>query len=503
MNHLLPELKKKLPLYSISLGLATSSLISFNSWLITPNYNSLNLQSLLMCGVGFLFAKKEFSQKSIFGWLCIGFGGALTFMAKPSSALGLALITPIYLMISQKFSARLLSLSIITAFVVILMSALIIDGSVSDFSQRLKLGFEFARTLGGGHNLVNLLRIDQIQLNQSILFISLIFFLTTYFAAWALSIKKYLFIYFLIVIGYFIVTFVALTNNNHAGFSLGQFQGLIIFSIIISILFTGLGCAPFSTLNKIGVPEKATACLFAFMPYLYAFGTSNNYWITGSSAGIFWLLSSLFCLIPKIHSTRNLDPLMLFTLATQTVIALLLHSGVENPYRQMQPLWLNSSITEIRPHQSKLILSDDYAKYISDIRSSAQVAKFQTSIPVIDLTGQSPGLIFILEAKSLGQAWILGGYSGSYKVAAASLALASCEEIAEAWILYEKNGPLSIPVELINKLGGNFPAEYKKVGEWQTPIGAGGFAYSRHQELYAPLTTNNTMVTCRYLRSIL
>ena len=115
---------------------------------------------------------------------------------------------------------------------------------------------------------------------------------------------------------------------------------------------------------------------------------------------------------------------------------------------------------------------------------------------IIDLSGQSPGLIYLMGAKSLGTAWNIGGYKGSLDAAKAYLNLANCKDISNAWILYESEGPINISTDLLTSLGMNFPKQYRLVGSWKTASGAGGYKEIRIQELYKPFNPNITKASC-------
>ena len=187
-------------------------------------------------------------------------------------------------------------------------------------------------------------------------------------------------------------------------------------------------------------------------------------------------------------------------LAAQTVTATLLKTGLEHPYRQPQPLRLNASNLEIGLQSSALTLSEDYSAYIASAVASTEKAGFEPNTPVIDLSGQSPGILFFVKAKNIGQPWTLGGYSGSLAFVKAGLSRFSCEDISNAWVLFERNGPLNIPVELMAEIGVNFPANYDQVGLWRTAEGAGGYAASRDQQLYKPRFPDKNLANCKKIR---
>lgn len=487
---------------TVSAGLATSAFILFDSWLPTPSYNSLALQSLLVSATGLILAEKAEHRTSIIGWVLIGVGGWLTFMAKPSTALALAVGVFIYLLLARKFSIRMLALAVACALALLLTTALLIDGSVFRFIERLQLGVEFIGYLGGGHTRSQILRIDRFQLD--IKFKIAIFLVSgaLFFALWSVWIKnkKMQFISLLVSIAFFSFTTLLTFGQINRAAGLGQFQGLLIFAVVCGVAIAAFVLGRLKALKAVSAQQLAIAALFLIMPHIYAFGTNGNYWQAGGSAAIFWLLAGLSLLGPLIgkHSSWLLG--LPVAIATQAVTATLLQTGLEQPYRQPQPLRLNVSSVEIGPQKSALVLSESYAEYIDSAVVAAQKAGLQSNTPVIDLSGQSPGVLYAIGAENIGQPWTIGGYPGSLKLAEAALARISCEKIATAWLLFEKEGPRSIPAELMPSLGADFPSAYKQVGMWQTAEGAGGYTARRIQELYKPVKPQETLMKCQMLR---
>jgi hypothetical protein len=132
--------------------------------------------------------------------------------------------------------------------------------------------------------------------------------------------------------------------------------------------------------------------------------------------------------------------------------------------------------------------------------TTAKKAGFEPNTPLIDLSGQSPGILYAIGAENIGSAWIIGDYPGSLKLAETALTRISCEKISVAWILFEKDGPRSIPTELMLRLGADFPISYERVGTWQIAKGAGGYPDRGTQDLYKPLEQQKTLINCKKLR---
>ncbi len=486
----------------VSAGFATSAFLLFDSWLPTPSYNSLTLQALLINAAGLILAEKTANRASIGGWLLIGFGGWLAFMAKPSTALALAVGVFVYLISARKFSIRLLGLAAACVIALLLVCALMIDGSVGAFIKRYQLGIELSRHLGSGHTLRQILRVDEFQLNTK--FKAAIFLLSSgiSLALWCLCSKcrKRYFFGFLLSFCFFGFTALLTLGQIHRVPEFGQFQGLLIFSAISALAFTSFVVGGFSVLKTISVQQRAITALFLVMPHIYVFGTNGNYWQYCSSAAIFWLLSGLTLIAPLIRERASWFITLPVAVATQTVTVVLFQTGFEHPYRQNQPLRCNASTVEIGPQRSKLMLSEDFGRYFASVEMAAREAGFEPCTPMIDLSGQSPGILYALGAESIGQAWTIGGYSGSLKLAEAALSHTPCGKIAAAWILLEQDGPRSITSDIMSSFGADFPESYELVGTWQTAEGAGGFPNRRTQNLYKPVDQNKTLMTCQKLR---
>lgn len=502
---LAPGLKEfRVTLLTVAAGLATSVFTLFDSWLLTPSYNSLALQSLLVSALGLVLADKTAYRASIIGWVLIGVGGWLAFMAKPSTALALAVGVLIYLLLARKFSVRMLALAIACALALLLVSALLIDGSAVGFIKRIQLGIEFSERLGGGHALSQILRLDDEFLLDA-KFKRAIFLLSGVLSLSLLSMcmenKKWSFFGLLISIGFFTFTALLTLGQIHRTAEFGRFQGLLVFGVVYAMAITALVFGRLQALRAISAQQWAIAALFLIMPYGYVFGTNGHYWQASSSAAIFWLLAGLTLLGPLIRERASWSLALLVALAVQTVTATLLQTGFEQPYRQPQPLRLNVSTLEIGVQRSTLTLSEGYFAYITSAMVAAKKAGFEPNVPMIDLSGQSPGILYALGAENIGQAWTIGGYSGSLRLAETALKQVSCEKVAQAWVLHEPDGARSIPITLMESLGLSFPGSYKKVDHWQTAEGAGGYNIPRAQELYRPINSEKSLLLCKAMRS--
>ena len=470
-------------------GLAIASLCLFNIWVATPSYNSLNLQGILIASIGLLLAEKVGTWKSVCGWFLLGIGGWLCFMAKPSTALALAVGSLLYLMFSRKFSSRFIWIAIASAVVALLIGALLIDGSLIRYAERLQTGMRLVALMGGGHSLGELVRLDDFyKMQPREVFILFTTIVLVYWATWPVFSGKKFGAAMAIAVSIFCFAVVVVMTcglfEQPTGF--GKYRCLLFWSLIFSALLIRWKARREKIALSLQPSHRALAVLFLAMPHLYAFGTNHNYWYTGSHAAVFWLLVAVILLSPLARLTKAWAFTLPLVLVSQAISAAILQTGLDQPWRQPQALRLNDQTVEIGAPGSNLILSEGYAHYFLAAKNTARQAGLQPGTPVIDLTGQSPGILYALRAKSIGQAWMIGGYRGSNPRAAEALRRVACEDFANAWLLVEQDGPKSLSIDVLSVLGAKFPSDYAPAGTWTTAAGAGGFSQQRVQTLFKP-----------------
>jgi hypothetical protein len=239
-------------------------------------------------------------------------------------------------------------------------------------------------------------------------------------------------------------------------------------------------------LKEVSRLQWSLALFFLAVPHIFAFGSNRNYWVIGSGAAIFWILSSFAISLPAIFRAVGWQGALPLVVLVQLVTSIQLSSGFEKPYRQPLPLRQNNKIVYFGSAKSKLILSEDYSEYIFDVQNKVTKSGFVKNSPVIDLTGHYPGTLFLIGAKALGQPWLIGGYKGSERTVQALLDLHSCEDLVKAWVLTEPKGPRKITLSILEKFGIHVDKDYIKVAELKTAKGAGGFSEIQKQFLLKP-----------------
>jgi hypothetical protein len=482
----------------LSSGIALSSFTYV--YIQTPSYNHLTFQALLITSIGIVLIDATKFNKNVLSYIIIGVGGWLTFMAKPSSAVGLAALVLMYIILSKQFQLRFLLISAIVAFILFIISAYIIGGSIPAHVTGYLLQLKLLTLPQGGHGINLIFRIDELNLSNKITLSIFFIFLISVWFIW-LGLKNNKINNFIYIITCFLILVIIVTltianinwNPNFGAYQTYQVFGIGYACLFISIIFI------LKKQIKIYDINWRLFFLFLLLPYISALGTGGNYWHQSGVASLFWLISGFVLIISWFGKLKLYQPIIFLVLLSQLITSIHIKELIEKPYRYNQPLRLDDSrIVVDNNHQ--LILSKEFAKYIIDARKIAAQSGFIKENSIIDLSGQSPGILYFLGAKSIGAAWIIGGYKGSFDLAEATFNLVDCTDIANAWVLYEPKGPRSISADLLTSLGMNFPKQYKQVGSWETAPGAGGYEEIRIQELYKPLNVNIAKASCELKR---
>ena len=479
----------------------------FDMWLATPSYNSLCLQGLMIALTGLAGLQRGQSRAEwVFGAVLIGVGGVLAFMAKPTSAAALGVLVVAYLLVARMWHWPML-MGMAGVFVCgLLVSAWSIDGSVGAFVLRLRQAIEVAALMGIQPSLSHLVRIDTFHLSGG---------------EWA------------VLLGVAGVTAVgtrmlAESRPDHAG-GPERIMAVLAVAMLAAMLTAAVGvwhpdvthrafrgvwllavplgalCALVMSLRRTWTGEvdgqqAGLVAVLAATPHVFAFGTGNNYWQSASAASCFWVLSGVCVVLPRVRSAgwRTLLPV---AVAAQLLASLLFWMALGHPYRQAPLLEPPPNLARVRDGQSQLRLSPAQADYIGGLTLQAQRAGWHAGTRAIDLTGQSPGTLFVLSARPVGQPWLLGGYPGSAGSARAILTREPCEVVADAWVLVQPGGPRALPVELLAASGADLARDYRLAAEVRTPPGFGGYAATGLQQLFRPVRSSEAAVAaCRHAR---
>lgn len=497
----------------ISFCIAASSLFILmitGRWVPTPSYNSLNFQGYLVAMIGVVLATHTQLVKPKLGWLLIGIGGWLSFMAKPPSAAILGVVVLLYFMAIKQLQIKHLSLGISTSFLALILSAFYIDGSVLVFIERLQQGLHAATLMQAGHGLAGLFKLDYFPIDIAFKIKFLIF--TLFVAVSVLlhtSTKKINKVIVSLLSTFFVVSAIMMVFILQAPEQpIKRYHALIVLAIPLGAAISLLIAKLLHQVNVKPNTKAAFVCLLLVLPYCYALGTGNNNWQTAAGAGVFWVLAGVVLLHTTIQYSGAKFSAFIPTMAlvTYATVAVTINA-MANPYRQSQSIFVQKE-QAILPHSSEsLTVADDTGEYLNQLALIAKNAGFNAGTPLLDFTGHHPGAVYFLQGKAVGQAWMIGGYPGSHPLARFNLNHVSCDDIAQSWVLLEKNGYRRIDPSIMLVDGISLDKEhYEVVGKLNTRVMDWGrknqdatFIYE--QRLAKPVNPQQLLTACKQARA--
>lgn len=449
-------------------------------WVPSPSYNSLCFQGLLVTVIGMILSDSNVKYAQVLSVFLIGLGGWLVFMAKPSSALLLVAVVPLYFAFEFKKYWRLLLGAALIAFSLVLLTGLYIDGSIPQFIKRYQMGLRLLYIMASNHEVNDLLRLDlfKVSVANQYKFLLLTGLITGVFLSIHRGSQN---LRTLMIMALFATIGTMLwyaTSSNGIKISTPRYHPLIL----LAPLFAALLCWPFSSrLHSSPKLNGKLLLLLLLLPYIYAAGSANNYWETAAGAILFWVLASLL-ILQRLSFDHTHKIVLAVIVASMTVKVLL--DAQNSPYRQTEAI-AHQSNSYINPHtQTILLLPKDTATYLNDLSRLLQQSGFKKHMPAIDFTGHHPGTLYFMQADAIGQAWAIGGYDGSNDMAALALSQATCHEIANAWLIIEKGGLRGIDFRVLEKHGIQADKHhFTKVGMIKTKVLTDpGFVNPSHPE---------------------
>lgn len=499
-----PRAIEALPWAGLALILSTTGLTVFYYWLPTPNYNTLALQGLLLGGIAITLAQAGSNRANLWGYLLLGVAAWLVFMAKPSTALIAGSIFFLGLAASRRLAWRFLSMAIITAIVLLALSAWLIDSSASRFFERLTTAVANLEKLQGKYSIIEIFRLDTFTLTKketgALCLGSIFIFLSAYLAqsdrrtvqSISAALALGTLITFLVLFG--IYYFCMPSPLNFFGYQLTPLfsyssatEWMNLFPFLgLQLLAWPIGAALAYVARlryQASPPNVALAMCFLVLPYAYVFGTNGNYWSATCGAAIFWSASGVALLCSRSSYPVRWPQLLPYTVTAFIGTVIILTLSTEVPYRQSQPLRRNTSIVRVGEHTS-LRVSANVASYIDQLQHIMKNQGFKPGTPMIDLTGHYPAILHLIEAKPIGLAWLIGGYRGSEEFIKTGLDRVSASELRQSWILTEPNGPRCISQNILRHYGLDLTRDYQEVGSLDSPIA--DYSKSYRQHLFKP-----------------
>ena len=464
------------------------SVLTAYCWLPpTPNYNTMaGIGMLLSCGGILAFFSNTDAHRSIakafIGILTIGGGLLLAFLAKGSSAVGIALISLILIgacnliALKEKFVfAGVVSISVLVGglFLFFLIPSLSV-------SWEFFLGSIVALTEGNGAREI-IIRHWQESLDFAmrhirsfvlpiLLAAGVGFFARSRFLVKSPDRKESL--VFWSIIGVFIAEVVLLIVKD--AFSAGiqgrsrSFIGYTSLFLVLMTLRVGLPGAA-QTIS----PYRLGGCLMflawlALMPFVTAAGTTHKIFINALlhvaplAAAILLLAASL---------DKSLRRAIILPFASLLIVGLgfsqFITGFVLTPYRTA-PKWTQTVPVEVGVPATILNLDFASAECIEKTKATLASAGFKPGDDILALYGL-PGLVYAVGGVSPQRPWFFDNYGDiGHEENLRALKRISLERISKSFIIRTKSN--SIAIEQLKSCGIAFPQSFQQIGEISIPL---------------------------------
>lgn len=475
----------------------------YNLWLITPSYNWLALVSVILVFISLfrIISNREwnYNRYITLDYILLSFSLSLSFMAKPTTALVLVIISVLFIIYEFKninFKKALLSVTILTT-IIVMGHIVILDGGFTSYYDRLTESMERLALLGGGHTLDN-------RYAKMIELIKKCFFEDFYFNQ-INSIYMYGLMFIIVILFilrnkinalniYTVLMFIVLTIYSYFMFKHGLEQNFKLMWIrSIELLFLNLALIFTSILfidkkiEFLGQLVKIIPLLFIIIlgSFAYKFGSTTHI-IYAMSVSMIFITASIIILNFIFDKRLNIR---IFTALSGLILSIFIYFSLMHAYKHPYRL-----ITDIKGQTEKVALlgglkvDKKTKEYIVDLQRIASKYRTQNeAISLIDMTGGSPGANVILDAKFFGAQWLLGAYSGSNKFAYRILkSYRGTDKLRNAWILTALKGKRKLDLNILNNIGLDFPNNYKKIGTVKTAH------RDELQELWKPIVSQNS-----------
>ncbi|MHA7862029.1 hypothetical protein ACX1DX_11720 [Tessaracoccus sp. Y36] len=470
--------------------------VGSQSVFFTPSYNLLGLIGLLVSGAalaGILLPAPTPTRRPVLGvwpWAALGVGGVVCFASRPTAGALLLVLVLIALVVAGQWSWRGLGVAAGVALTAFLIMTLLIDGGPVRFLERVLEGLELysIQTQRGALDAVVNTFTEDIRWERADVLWGLLLGLLLAIAMVLRRAGRYAphcLAGLAALLG--AATVWAMADGST------PLTGRVLRSATVALLlWAGGTVASLVTARRLRRPVLAAVGALLLLPYVYAFGTHYSTVALAGSAAFCWLASSLVALGAARKSRAALPAVAgVWLLAT----ALCLNAASGAAPRQ-EPLAAQDVAVDLAG-KALVDLSPDMARYLGAVADGVAAEGFVAGTPVLDLTGESPGLVYHLRARATADSWVIGRYPGSRDRLARELTLhTDCDLIGGSWLLVSPDGARRIDPEVLGEAGLQFPDDYRLALRETAPARSGGYGL----EVWAPVDGAALSERCSALR---
>lgn len=480
--------QKKLLFYSMLPAVASGLVAFYRIRSLSPSYNWLDMIGIILAATGLIKASTEcricregnaprntVASDLAFCAVLVGLGGALTFLAKPTSAALLA-VSAVFWILASDLRHRILFFSVIAVFSALAFLTthiFLLEGGPTKYIAKLQEGLVYAQVLGGGnevgtifenlyHDLIYILRksVNKLRITSIVAVVLILTFLV--FRRFSFG-KYYAYSFSALSILAFSEFYYRFGVDKHTtGFELFSFAAAIGIFIVLS--FGRLLILRDFKINALDMRFMMLAAILVLLSISYTFGTNTG--AVDKMIEVFLMFGICFVVCAEYVRIRfaQIGSTAVAGLIVSIFGCLLLYDTVTQPHRLKFPLTEQSIPVSFPGLNGGLNVDRLTASYVNGLQQSAAENGWKPGMFLVDLTGHSPGASVFLGAEFLVKPWLLGGYPGSAEFAIKALSKAPRSDLEAAWILTAPKGRNHYQLEVLKRLDFDFPKDYEQVG---------------------------------------
>ncbi|NNM47724.1 hypothetical protein [Knoellia koreensis] len=443
--------------------IGATGLFVYLSMPLSPGYNSLALQALLVVATGLGLAMFGGGWRAGVGWGLIGVGGWLVFLAKPTSAAAVAGLLVVVALVNvgrwlHGLPWAVLGLGLAAA-------PLLLTTSVGSLYERIVAGAEVSRA-NGSHD--ELIRWDAFLDDRAFAFPAVavvglvalgISFAHLRLPAWLAWPPLLL----AVAVAGFASWWWIRTDQTplviaHAPTMSLALLALPVLAVLPRWAAPVRGVAGGRSRERVAVGSFVV--FLVLLPLTAAFGSNNNLWVAQGRMTVFWVLATTLLLVRRSTLLGTIP-----ALATQLLLAAYMVGAVLSPYRYPSALAAETPAQLTASGATGRLTAED-TRHLGELLALGSRLGIDDDTWILDLTGENPGLIHSLGARAVGQAWILGGYPRSAAGAELVLRLDACR-LRTALVMDAPEGPRRLDPSVLEAVGLSLERDYEEVGTFQ------------------------------------
>jgi hypothetical protein len=462
------------------LAVLTASMWAYIWWIPNPGYNLLNLYGVLLFMAGLALATPIASDENRISAARIIIAGSIgaigcvvSSLSRAPAAVALIVMALVW---ALTFRPRRLPLFVVTGValgaLILAAVAYLIDGSITGFVQRKIVGFDLLILYGPEHSLHIIwpqiieavtIKFNPIDTAIYVAVLALVLMLSSERMpdGWASTIL-------VVTFSVALAASIAILRTEPPDFVTLAYPAVMRSPMILAGAF--ILATVLRAWQTVGNWRPfAMAIMLCLAPLASAIGSGNRL-TNQATLGTLFFFAAIFFLVTMFPVNGRGRLFLAATALSSLLPPAVLIGAMANPYRVATPMWAQTEPVTIGPDRSRLMVDTGAASYIRRLQELAQAHGFRPGMPMIDLSGRSPGAVFALAGEAPGESWLNSSSTGSVPYIEKILAAVPNETLKRAWVLANPGGRLALPPSVLVNAGLDFPGAYEKIGTAFLPL---------------------------------